>query len=795
MRLAFLLLFTLALLQASETEAREYNRAMCILLKQQMAQFDHARTHPSYRKARRDYDSNNCQQIDKAQAQQQTRTQVTSTAPERTALVKPEPFTEQVKSTSGADLALASAQVQSELSEGIASENTKLETSDPLTEPQQATGDLVTETKSAVAAQASELTTPADNTPLETKLAAKGTPTETAKTQLAAAKVSPKPQPVAQTETSGLMDMMLPALIGLLVLIVGIAALIMVRKKRQSSIKVAKPKLSSEGKPQVMSKPSEFKKALKKLLGNQKATLDPQLYSKFTNVPIATGEEGKSTNIEHLLLSPFGVFMVAHIDAVGDIYGGEKAQDWTNRHHGEDEKFANPLTALREQAQPLAELLALPMEEIHCLIVFNNEAVFKSPMPSFVLHQKEFVDHVLSISTSDYGEKQSSIHKDMIKHLQTYGAHAALSPELTRTLLNEKADALLGTPSAEASAESSTESPTEQAPQVDGNDEPQPQNVAPLRRTAATSKAASHSEPQHCAEIHPFVRKKAQANAEQPSPTPATEPTATPEAETNAQPQEDTRAATSQPTSKDWSSMSDEEFQAYLNQASGSNTTQTTDSTPAEQEPQSHQGEPNSEESQLPAEDEPSMENPTHAEEIEQTPESQQDLEEAVNEQVLEQPNAAQPIEAQPNAVQPNAVQPNAAQPTETQTEIVEPLATPMLEDEQSEVEQAEAQPLNTQAITDEPSEIEPEPELNLELNEPETQSLDDALMELESALAQQTPVQEQELTPETEVEEDKEQNKKAKANPFANLSLDPDFTPQEEKIDIGAGPLESEKS
>ncbi|MBS3797914.1 nuclease-related domain-containing protein [Pseudoalteromonas sp. BDTF-M6] len=768
MRLAFLLLFTLVLLPASEAEAREYNRAMCILLKQQMAQFDHSRTHPTYRSARRDYDRN-CQQFKNAQAQQQTRPQASANEPERATLVKPEPFTEQVKTETSAAEELASTQAQS-----TPSNTTKPEVVATLASaPQQASAEEQAKTETAAAGSATETQTAQLNSTQ---------PKAEPKAQTKPTKVAPKPQPIAQTATSGLMDMMVPALLGLLVLIVGIAALVVVRKKRQESIAIAKPKLSPEGKPQAMSKPSEFIKTLKKLIGNKKATLDPQLYSKFTNVPIATGEEGKSTNIEHLLLSPFGVFMVAHIDAVGDIYGGEKAQEWTTRHHGEDEKFANPLTALREQAQSLAEMLSLPMQEINCLIVFNNEAVFKSPMPSFVLHEKEFVEHVLSISTRDYGEELNSAHKDQIKQLLTYGAHAALSPELTRTLLKEKADALLGTPSADASAEPSAkpsaEPSTEQTPQADGNDEPQPQNVAPLRRTAAASKAASHSEPQHCAEIHPFVRKKAQADTEKSSPTPVTEPTATPEAETNAQPQEDTPEPTSQPTSKDWSSMSDEEFQAYLNQASGSNTTQTTDSAPAEQEPQSHQGghqgEPSSDAPQLPVEDEPSMENPTHAEEFEQTPEPQQDNEEAVIEQVLDQPSAAQP--------------------TEALTEIVEPHATPTLEDEQGEVEQVEAQPLNAQAITDEPSEMKPEPEVNLELNEPETQSLDDALMELESALAQQAPEETAQDQGEEENNEEEPSNK-AKANPFANLSLDPDFTPQEEKIDIGAGPLENEKS
>ncbi|WP_158684677.1 nuclease-related domain-containing protein [Pseudoalteromonas sp. T1lg48] len=752
MRLAFILFFTLVLLQAHGAEAREYNRAMCILLKQQMAQFDHSRTHPTYRSARRDYDRN-CHQFDNAQAQQQTRTQVTSAEPDRSTLVKPEPFTEQVKSESNADTELASTQAKDSQSEPAT-----LEAAATLASaPQPASGQDQAKTEPAVEMSAT------DNQAAQINSTQ---PKAEPKAQVAPTKVTPKPQPVAQTATSGLMDMMLPALLGLLVLIVGIATLLVVRKKRQSSIKVAKPKLSSEGKPQAMRKPSEFKKALKKLLGNKKATLDPQLYSKFTNVPIATGEEGKSTNIEHLLLSPFGVFMVAHIDAVGDIYGGEKAQDWTARHHGEDEKFVNPLTALREQAQSLAELLAMPMQEIHCLIVFNNEAVFKSPMPSFVLHEKEFVDHVLSISTHDYGEKLSSIHKDKIKHLLSYGAHAALSPELARTLLNEKADALLGTPSAEPSAEPSTE----QTPQADAEDEPQVPNVAPLRRTATASKASSQGEPQQSAEIHPFVRKKTEASIEQPST--ANEPSVVPEAEAKTQPQEDTPATPSQPTGKDWSSMSDEEFQAYLNQASGSSTTQTTESTPAEQEPQSHHSEPSSDASQLPVEEEPSDRNLTQATEFEQAPEPQLDSGEPVNEQVIEQPVAAQPVEAQP--------------------EIVEPLSTPMLEDEQGEVEQAEAPPLTTQAITDEPSEIEPEPELNLELNDAEAQSLDDALMELESALAQQTPESAEQGEEESSEEEP---SKKAKDNPFANLSLDPNFTPQEEKIDIGAGPLENEKS
>ncbi|MEM0514832.1 NERD domain-containing protein [Pseudoalteromonas sp. YIC-827] len=748
MRLAFLIFVTLTLLQANEAEAREYNRAMCILLKQQMAQFDHSRTHPSYRKAQRDYDSN-CPQLDKAQAQQQvqrTRPQVSATA-----LVKPEPFTEQVKGANSADQALVSTKVQNDQNNALAGEITSPQTETPLTESQQVASE--TATKSDIETQASDLTTPANTQQSASDAAA----TQVAPAKATPAKVNPKPQPTAQASTNTLLDMAIPAIIALLVLIVGLATLLVLRKKRQDTPKVAKPKLSSEGEVKAIKKPSGLKMAWKKLTGSKHATLDPQLYSKFTAVPIAVGEQGKIAHIEHLLLSQFGVFMVAHIDVAGDIYGGEKAHDWTARHNGEDEKFANPLTVLREQAHALAQVLALPMQEIHCLILFNQDAVFKSPMPSSVLYEKDFVDHVLSISTQNYGEELSSIHKDKIKQLLAHGAYAPLNAAAHKPEPSEEADT-------DAAAEPAQQ-PTPQAPD---EGEPQAPNVAPLRREPTAAKATSQSEgQQHSAEIHPFVRKKADASDEQPASPEAApaEPSSSAEPETETAPQES--KSTSQLTAQDWSSMSDEEFMAYLDQVTGYASSKATPS--------------KADDAQAAAEQTTAAPLPQESADEFKSKASDEPVADSQQPQAHPEPNMDSQVPAED--IEPATHFSSEEEPQE-ETQPLGSQLTPATHHE-AELEAETKAELETQLET----------EVSLDLNNADTQSLDDALLELESALAQQTPEQEQEPAPETEVEEDEEQNKKAKANPFANLSLDPNFTPQEEKIDIGAGPLESEKS
>ena len=53
----------------------------------------------------------------------------------------------------------------------------------------------------------------------------------------------------------------------------------------------------------------------------------PDEYTVFNNIYIE--ENGKSTQIDHVILSPYGIFVIETKNYSGWIYGSENAQYWT----------------------------------------------------------------------------------------------------------------------------------------------------------------------------------------------------------------------------------------------------------------------------------------------------------------------------------------------------------------------------------------------------------------------------------------------------------------------------------
>ncbi len=53
--------------------------------------------------------------------------------------------------------------------------------------------------------------------------------------------------------------------------------------------------------------------------------------------------EGATTQIDHLLLSPFGVFVIETKNYKGWIFGSERQKQWTQKIYKKSFKFQNPI--------------------------------------------------------------------------------------------------------------------------------------------------------------------------------------------------------------------------------------------------------------------------------------------------------------------------------------------------------------------------------------------------------------------------------------------------------------------
>ena len=92
-----------------------------------------------------------------------------------------------------------------------------------------------------------------------------------------------------------------------------------------------------------------------------------------------------TTQIDHVLVSPYGVFVIETKNMGGWIFGDAKQPTWTQTFYRKKFRFQNPLRQNYLHVKTIQEVLALADEQIHSLVVFLGDAKFKTPMPDNVI--------------------------------------------------------------------------------------------------------------------------------------------------------------------------------------------------------------------------------------------------------------------------------------------------------------------------------------------------------------------------------------------------------------------------
>jgi Nuclease-related domain len=107
-------------------------------------------------------------------------------------------------------------------------------------------------------------------------------------------------------------------------------------------------------------------------------------------------EQTGTTQIDHILLSPYGIFIIETKNYQGWIFGGERQKHWTQKIYKKSFKFQNPLYQNYKHIKVLESVLkdVVEPEYLHSIIVFTPQSTFKTPMPANVLQGKAWTDYV-----------------------------------------------------------------------------------------------------------------------------------------------------------------------------------------------------------------------------------------------------------------------------------------------------------------------------------------------------------------------------------------------------------------
>ena len=113
-----------------------------------------------------------------------------------------------------------------------------------------------------------------------------------------------------------------------------------------------------------------------------KVFLDKNVYRLIKNVTIPAN--GGTTQIDHVIVSRFGVFVVETKNLKGWIFGKEGDAYWTQKIFRHSEKFQNPLRQNYKHTKTLAETLGVSDDKMRSVIVFTGDSTFKTEMPENV---------------------------------------------------------------------------------------------------------------------------------------------------------------------------------------------------------------------------------------------------------------------------------------------------------------------------------------------------------------------------------------------------------------------------
>lgn len=103
-----------------------------------------------------------------------------------------------------------------------------------------------------------------------------------------------------------------------------------------------------------------------------------------------------TTQIDHILLSPYGIFIIETKNYRGWIFGGERQKSWTQKIYKKSFKFQNPLHQNYKHIKVLESVLedVVAPKYLHSLVVFTSQSIFKTMMPTNVVQGRAWIEYI-----------------------------------------------------------------------------------------------------------------------------------------------------------------------------------------------------------------------------------------------------------------------------------------------------------------------------------------------------------------------------------------------------------------
>lgn len=114
--------------------------------------------------------------------------------------------------------------------------------------------------------------------------------------------------------------------------------------------------------------------------------LDPVQYRVYHDLYLPHPTEAGTTQLDHVVVSPFGIFVIETKNFKGWIFGDENQRQWTQQIYRKKSRFQNPLHQNKLHVKALMKFLDLAENQFLPVVFFIGNTQLKTAMPHNVLN-------------------------------------------------------------------------------------------------------------------------------------------------------------------------------------------------------------------------------------------------------------------------------------------------------------------------------------------------------------------------------------------------------------------------
>lgn len=140
--------------------------------------------------------------------------------------------------------------------------------------------------------------------------------------------------------------------------------------------------------------------------------LNRKKYFIFNNIMLKF-KNGKTTQIDHIIISKFGIFILETKNLSGKIFGHEREKEWSYFLAGKEYPIKNPLHQNFKHLKAVEEVLDVNEKDLKSIIVFIGSGDYMSSIEN-VFNDESYINYIRSFKEEIYSEDDVSNFVDKI---------------------------------------------------------------------------------------------------------------------------------------------------------------------------------------------------------------------------------------------------------------------------------------------------------------------------------------------------------------------------------------------